>query len=195
MCNIDARTYGSLLSTNNKFCTCALNSCESHWHGIAKKYQLLCKKHFKWNKSHTYPDWFIEINPIDAAQMVVYRMPLEILEAVRYRAPVHLSTGVTVPLHIQYHLSVGIKYMFPPKVLAHRLFARAYDEFCDHLRWRIKFLFTNGDNVESDYNPDYEVPHKTATPDFHIAYIEGTISGKETCPQCDLPQGSGPYRP
>ena len=127
--------------------------------------------------------------------MVVYRMPLEILEAVRYRAPIHLSTDVTVPLHIQYHLSVGIKYMFPPKVLAHLLFARAYDEFCDHLRWRIKFLFTNGDNVESDYNPDYEVPHKTATPDFHIAYIEGTLSGKETCPQCDLPQGSGPYRP
>ena len=122
---LSCRDYTSLSCNDNKFCVCALGD------DIGKKYHLLCERCFKWNIPSTYPDWFCEISPIIAAEYVIQLKPLEILEAARFHNNIHLSTGVTIPLSIQCHLSTDLRYMLALLPDVHNLLETAYEDFCN----------------------------------------------------------------
>ena len=176
---LSRRDLMSLLSCNNKFCVCALGCESSLSYKIGLKWRVLCELHFRWNKPETYPDWFLEIGPDEAAEEVVTRTPLDVLEASRYRGHVHLSTGVSMPMKLQIQLSTGLKYLLAPHPLAHFKLGGAYADFCNRIRWRIKYLFESADNVESDYDPDYEYEHDTPECSFKLTYVEdGLLAGQ-----------------
>ena len=73
-------------------------------------------------------------------------------------------------------MSVGQKYLLAPPLDAHYKLNVAYEEFCNKIRWRIKFLLESNDNEESDFDPDYEVPHTVKECNFRLAYIEDRFS-------------------
>jgi hypothetical protein len=116
---VSRRDIMSLCNFNNMFCCCALGDDKSKSYSVGLEYEVLCEKHFKYNRPSTYPDWFLEI-PIElTAEHVVLRMPLDILEASRYRKHIHLSSGVSMPLYLQKSLSVGMKYLLAPHPFMH----------------------------------------------------------------------------
>jgi hypothetical protein len=169
----------SLVNFNNKFCCCALGDDSTKSYIVGLNYEVLCEKHFKYNRPSTYPDWFLEIPLEAAAEHVILRTPLDVLMAARYRKHIHLSQGVSMPLYYQKSLSVGMKYLFAPHPFMHHNLRLAYDSFCNRIRWRIKFLFEQGDNVADDYDPDYEVDHETTECPTKFAYIEyGLFEGE-----------------
>ena len=107
------------------------------------------------------------------------RTPLEVLEAAKFRKHIHLSVGVSVPLSVQIHLSAGLKHLLAPQVGAHNALIHQYDQFCERIRWRLKFLFESGDKVDDDYDPDYEVKKETPISDFRLSYIEAGFQAGE----------------
>ena len=155
-------------------CLCILNSDESDFGSFGFCYRLLCEKHFEWNKPHSYPDWFLRIPISIAVSEIVAHTPIHILEAARYRAAVHLSMGVTMPTEIQYHLSVGLKYLLTPSPGSDKAFKDAFLEFANRIHWRIHFLLQNGDQI-SEYDPDYEIEHESAIAPDLPRYIERGI--------------------
>ena len=176
---LSRRDYMSLCNFNNKFCCCALGDDTSKTYIVGLKNELLCEKHFKWNRPSTYPDWFLELPLNQAAEHVILRTPIDILRAARYRKSLHLSTGVHMPLYLQKSLSVGLKYLLAPHPFMHHNLTWAYLSFCNRLRWRIKYLFEKGDIIEDDYDPDYEVEHDTQECPTKFAYIEfGLFKGE-----------------
>ena len=102
----------------------------------------------------TLPDKILNYTWKDAISYVHLHIPLDFLEAGRYRNSVHCSDGVTVPQEIANDLSLGLKYMFfsPPNK---KLIMQAWSEFQTRLRWRIFFLFKEG--VNKPYDSDYSV--------------------------------------
>jgi hypothetical protein len=176
---VSRRDVMSLSNFMNSFCCCALGDDKSKSYAVGLEFEVLCEKHFKYNRPSTYPDWFLEIPLELAAEHVMLRTPLDILEASRYRKHIHLSSGVSMPLYLQKSLSVGMKYLLAPHPFMHYRLREAYDSFCNRIRWRIKFLFENGDNVVDDYDPDYEVEHETKECPTKFAYIEyGLFEGE-----------------
>jgi hypothetical protein len=179
MYNLSRRDYMSLSNFNNSFCCCALGDDTTKSYEVGLKCQVLCERHFKFNRPSTYPDWFLEIPLEQAAEHVILRTPTDILRAARYRKHIHLSSGVSMPLYLQKSLSVGMKYLLAPRPFMHYKLALAYDSFCNRIRWRIKHLFEKGDSVEDDYDPDYEVDHETKACPTTFAYIEyGLFEGE-----------------
>jgi hypothetical protein len=177
--NVSRRDFMSLCNFNNSCCCCALgdDNCKSYEVGL--KYEVMCEKHFKYNQPSTYPDWFLSLPQERAAEHVLLRTPLDILRAARYRKHIHLSSGVSMPLHLQKSLSVGLKYLFAPHPYMHHNLSMAYDSFCNRIRWRIKHLFEKGDSIDDNYDPDYEVEHETTECPTRFAYIEyGLFEGE-----------------
>ena len=170
------------LCNKNVFCRCALHESEGPFGHIGYNERILCEVHFNFEQPLTYPDWFLEIDRDEMCHHIVTRTPLHILEASRFRNTVHLSTGVTMPIELQVHLAVGMKYMLPPTNYAHNALIGQYDDLCNRLLWRIHFLFENGGQDTDDYDPDFEVEHDTppAPLGIRFRYLQhGFAAGKK----------------
>lgn len=112
------------------------------------------------------------------------------LEAVRFRAGIHLGPDVSVPDYICIQLSAGLKYM--PRIPKDpRLVLIAYDDFCDRLRWKITWIKKSAKNQaqvpgsgdkSSPYDPDYRITKDRSTCDNVESYIErGLDAGRKYC--------------
>lgn len=163
----------------NVFCRCALHESEGPFGHIGLHWRQLCEVHFKWDHPITYPDWFLLIDRAEMCDYIVARTPLYILEASRFRNYVHLSTGVTMPVELQVHLAVGMKYMLPAPHWAFDRVRSEYQDLANRLRWRIHFLFQNGGQDTDDYDPDWEVEHTTALAPTSLRYIEHGLRAGE----------------
>ena len=113
------------------------------------------------------------------------------LEAVRFRAGIHLGPDVYVPDHICIQISAGLKYM--PRIARDpRLVLSAYDDFCDRLRWKITWMkksakkqaqvLISNEDTTAPYDPDYRITKDRVTCDLVENYIEsGLDAGREYC--------------
>lgn len=132
---------------------------------------------FRTDNPTLYPDWLLTVPFTDAVKYVIMNTPINVVKASRFRNNIHLSTGVNVPIEIQFSLSVGMNFMFPTKRES-KLISEAYNDFERRLRWRLLFAFKGEDN--SNYDPDYDlrIPSKKEPPRFP-AYIEqGFANGR-----------------
>jgi hypothetical protein len=111
--------------------------------------------HFRYGVPSSLPDSILTLELPRAISIIHLYTPVLVLQAAEYKNCVHLSNGIRVPEEIQYHLSVGLRYMFAP-IHDSGLIANAWVDFVKRLRWRLYFLF-QGENTP--YDPDYAVPN------------------------------------
>ena len=112
-----------------------------------------------------------------AIEYLFTQIPLEIVEAARFRKYVHISPGVSLPRSIAYQLSVGMNYLyFRPHNKA--LIEEAWRDFERRLRWRLYFTLIKRDD-QRVYDPDYDVVtpeeefrEKKESPDVFPLYLE-----------------------
>lgn len=133
---------------------------------------------FRYDMPATYPDWLLTVPLPQAVRFVILNTPLEIIEASQFKNTVHRSPGVTLPEHIEYQLSVGMRYMFYSPRNA-QLIRDAWTDFQRRLRWRLFFAFTEEDT--GTYDPDYEVVGRQSNiqPPNLPHYLElGLVAGR-----------------
>jgi hypothetical protein len=134
-------------------------------------FQLSDMDSYRYGVPSSLPDSILTLDLPRALSAIHLYTPVLVLHAADYRNCVHLSDGVHVPEDIQYHLSVGMKYMFAP-IHDSGLIVKAWNDFNRRLRWRLFFMF-QGDNTP--YDPDYAVPnikHKNVIAPKMPDYIE-----------------------
>lgn len=105
-------------------------------------------------------------------------VPLDILEAARFRSRVHVGPGVVVPDVLSMHLSSRLRFMLytSPRPDTVR---DAYKDFCDRLRWQYQFAKEKHSNPlfeEREFDPDYKVPHERVEADYQDQYFELGLS-------------------
>ena len=117
---------------------------------------------YDYPKYETLPDEICEISYTQAIPAIIRHIPLEFIEAARYRSRVHTGPGVSLPFHLEHDLSIGMKHMFHQPRSA-KLITDAYLDFVRRLRWKIKFTI---DGENTTYDPDYDVrePSKKKPP-------------------------------
>jgi len=96
----------------------------------------------------------------------------------RFRGSIHVQPGVVVPEPIQHDLSASLKFMFETKIDG-SLILNAYDDLKRRIRWR----WLLSDQIDNEYDPDYEVIDKDKEiklPPMASRHIEnGLASGQE----------------
>jgi hypothetical protein len=102
----------------------------------------------------TIPDWVLTLDYRRALLCIIMNTPVSLVSSLKFMHHVHVSPGVSLPKELSYHLSVGLKYMFPTQQNTNLIY-KSYKDFVRRIRWRIHFGFTNGE--ESVYDPDYDV--------------------------------------
>ena len=130
---------------------------------------------FDYNHPSTYPDDLLRVPAPTGIMLLLERVPLGVLEAARFRAHVFLGPDVHVPEHLQIHLSSSLRFLMNTKP-DFSLITSAWDDLKDRLRWRLSACELNEElkdafrrlnkyepddsDINSPYDPDYEVPHK-----------------------------------
>ena len=134
---------------------------------------LILDASFRYDVPSTYPDWLLTVPYRYAISRIILNVPIHVLSASQFKSHVHKSPGVIIPLAMEHQLSVGMNYLFSSPRNT-KLIKDAWKDFESRLRWRLQYSFTEG--LESDYDPDYEVPHvSTARPPVLPAYLEHGI--------------------
>jgi len=112
-----------------------------------------------WTRSNPslYPDRLLNI-PFNYAVMEIrQRMPLAMLDSLRYRRGVHLLEGVHVSREIEYELSKGFRYMFSSEINSSIVLCN-YDSFCNTIRWKCHFKGKDSQSYEPRYDPSTDKP-------------------------------------
>jgi hypothetical protein len=101
-----------------------------------------------------------------------------------------------MPIELQVHLAVGMKYMLPPSTdFEYTKLLPQYEDLCNRLRWRIHFLFQSGGQDINDYDPDWEVAHETPSANPSLRYIEhGLAAGRKMVQNAVDVTGNSLYR-
>jgi hypothetical protein len=136
--------------------------------------EIVSASKFRWSSPDSYPDEITLLPAPLAISYILREVPIDVLEAARYRAHVHTGPGVFIPSFLQIHLSTGLKHMFysPPKP---NLIREAWEDFENRMRWRWFYaqkILTDDSFEDREYDPDYEIPHDSNICDYRIAYIE-----------------------
>jgi len=79
------------------------------------------------------------------------RMPLAMLDSLRYRRGVHLLEGVHVSREIEYELSKGFRYMFSSEINSSIVLCD-YDSFCNTMRWKCHLKGKDSKSYEPRYD-------------------------------------------
>jgi hypothetical protein len=129
-----------------------------------KAEEVVATSDWRYDSPDSYPDEILLIPAPLAIKYIIARAPLQVLEAARFRANVHLGPDVYVPSSLQIHLSAGLKYMFPSRNQP-ELLREAWNDFEDRLRWRVHFELQEAKGIlePRPYDPDYEI-HKARNP-------------------------------
>lgn len=146
----------------------------------------------RYDHPSSWPDLILELNPDSAVRILHTFVPLNVLEASRYRSYVHVGPGVQIDeisSSILRELSLSYKYMFPMQQNV-KLMLDAYNDFADRLRWKLRFIYKafQGNFEERPFDPDYRII-KDRVPCDPIPYqgIEAAISaGRDYVRNCTL---------
>jgi hypothetical protein len=116
------------------------------------------------------PDWVLTLDYRRALSCIIRNTTPSLVDSLKFMHHVHTSPGVSLPKELSYHLSVGLKYMFPTQQNSN-LIKKSWYDFVRRVRWRIHFGFTHGEDAV--YDPDYDVrkPSKKQAPQLPL-YIE-----------------------
>jgi hypothetical protein len=176
------QTWEFIKSDSQGFCNWSLKEELQH---SAQESQAQVERQVmaaRWDVNHpsTYPDLILLLSRPIAIRCLLRRVPLERLEAARFRSKIHLGPDVHMPDRLAIHVSSGLKYMFPSKINL-RLIRDAYSEFCRVLRWRAHFSMQESE--DSPYDPDYEVddelPKKVLSEPLPKYFDDGLTAGEE----------------
>ncbi|KAF7768399.1 hypothetical protein Agabi119p4_7642 [Agaricus bisporus var. burnettii] len=114
------------------------------------------QRKFEYNVASSYPDRLLTLSYPEARHFILYRTPLVVLEAARYRHSIHL-VDCHVPDELAIHLSLGLKYLFPNRANK-ELISLAWTDFADRLRWRLNHELSTDPSEEDLFDPDYYIP-------------------------------------
>ena len=147
--------------------------------------EVLLGKPWTFGKPNSYPDGLLSLPPTYQAQVLLTRAPVSLLDANRFRSPVHVQPGLDIPMSIQHDLSASLKFMFERQV-DKNLIKEAYADLVRRIRW--KWFFIN--EVGDDYDPDYDVSisdpskKKKKAPDAHPLIELGLKAGQDYVYEC-----------
>ena len=91
-----------------------------------------------WSNPSAYPDCLLNIHFNQAVIEIRQRMPLALLDSLRYRQGVHLLEGVHVSSDMEQALNKGFWYLFSQKTNS-SLVLRDYEHFYNTIRWKVFF--------------------------------------------------------
>ena len=91
-----------------------------------------------WSNPSAYPDRLLNIPFNQAVMEICQRMPLALLDSLRYRQAVHLLEGVHVSSEMEQVVSKGFRYLFSQKINS-SIVLRDYEHFCNTIRWKVFF--------------------------------------------------------
>jgi len=114
--------------------------------------EVLKSKPWTFGKPWSYPDEILTLSPTYQATVLLSRAPVTLLDANRFRSPIHVQPGLDVPIQIQHDLSASLKFMFETKI-DKSLIQKAYTDLVRRIRWKWHFM----DQVGDEYDPDYDV--------------------------------------
>lgn len=146
--------------------------------------EVLKSKPWTFGVPSSYPDELLAIPFDDQVSVLLSRAPMSLLDANRFRSPIHVQPGLNVPIQIQHDLSASLKFMFETKV-DRQLIESAYTDLVRRIRWKWHFI----DKVGDQYDPDYDVTEKLLTPEAkakrkvpppaHLLIERGLRAGQE----------------
>lgn len=133
-------------------------------------------KSFDVHKGYTYPESFTEVSEHSRKMFVMLHTDVKRLDTLRRFSPgVHKLPGITMPGHIEYFLSLNLKYLFHQSpdlslpLKAFKLLTRSI---------RIKWMMRNKN--DKNFNPKFYVKNTEFIPDkAHPAIENGIRKGKE----------------
>jgi hypothetical protein len=129
----------------------------------------------------SYPDLILEISPMLACEIIAFRAPLAVKEALKFRHAIHVQQGLAPPSEILFDLGVGMRYILPITVKP-SLPVEAWDDFCRRFRWF--FFFTeNPPHATGDlpYDPAFDArvrPSARRAPKAPDAIERGLAEGR-----------------
>lgn len=116
---------------------------------------VILSKPWTFGVPSSYPDEILSLDPSYRASVLLTRAPVSLLDANRFRSPIHVQPGLDVPIQIQHDLSASLKFMFETKI-DKTLINKAYTDLVRRIRWKWYFM----DKVGDEYDPDYDVSNK-----------------------------------
>lgn len=117
--------------------------------------EVLKSKPWTFGVPASYPDEILTLPFSYQANVLLSRAPVSLLDANRFRSPIHVQPGLNVPIQIQHDLSASLKFMFETKIDG-SLIEKAYVDLMRRIRWKWHFI----DQENEDYDPDYDVTAK-----------------------------------
>jgi len=122
------------------------------------------------------------LNPDNAVRLLLEHMPPSLLEAVRFRAPVHMGPGVNLPHKIHTYLSVSLSYV-PCIRPQSNLVRNAWLDFDRRARWAFYFEENPSESTSKlGYDPDFELNNAKRVhinPKVPTAIDKGLLVGQE----------------
>jgi hypothetical protein len=114
--------------------------------------EVLKRKPWTFGVPNSYPDELLTLPHSYQADVLLSRASTSLLDANRFRSPIHVQPGLDVPIQIQHDLSASLKFMFETQI-DKSLIQEAYTDLVRRIRWKWHFI----DRVGSKYDPDYDV--------------------------------------
>jgi hypothetical protein len=122
--------------------------------------EVLKRKPWTFGVPSSYPDELLTLSHSYQANVLLSRAPIPLLDANRFRSPIHVQPGLDIPMSIQHDLSASLKFMFETKI-DKSLINKAYTDLVRRIRWKWYFLGKGS----GDYDPDYDVTGKVRSSD------------------------------
>lgn len=116
---------------------------------------VMCDRAWVYDDPRSYPDEILDVSPPLALKIIAWRAPQIVRDALKFRHPVHVQTGLLPPDDILSDLGVGMRYIMPITIKP-ELPLDAWTDFERRFRWFYWFSTNEPSQVgELAFEPDY----------------------------------------